>query len=166
MKKRRFARFRISRRLFLIGSAVPEKPLPCDGSLMHSCKCAIRQTCALSFCCHIPACSANLAANASDCIQPNKSGPLQVWGNSSSFENQAEKQSGPTEAAWQDKSAALHRHLLPNFKASFEAPERRSARSPGNTYPLHSPLLVNVPGVEAGRTPRADQSARAEEWRG
>lgn len=33
-------------------------------------------------------------------------------------------------------------------------------RSPGNTYPLHSSLLANVLGVEAGRMPKVDQSAK------
>ena len=56
--------------------------------------------------------------------------------------------------------SALHRHLLPNFKASFEAPGRRSAHSLGNTSARQSPLLANVLGVEAGRMPKADQSAR------
>lgn len=113
-------------------------------------------------------------ANASDCwagIQPNKTGPFQVysrlqeasWGNSSSFDNQQENSQALMNQPGRTKErlfSALHRHLMPNFKASFEAPERRSPRSPGNTYPLHSPLLANVLGVEAGRMPKADQSAR------
>lgn len=80
--------------------------------------------------------------------------------NHSLFDNPADKQSGPNETAWQDRGAALHWHLLPNFKASFEAAEWRSTRSPGNTYPLHSPLLANVLWVEAGRMPKTDQRAR------
>lgn len=89
-------------------------------------------------------------------IPPNKSVRIYLfktlqdtlWRNQSSFDNQAERQSGANEAAWQDRRAAPHWHLLPNFKASFEVPERRSAPSPGNTHPLHSPLLANVLRVE------------------
>lgn len=109
--------------------------------------------------------SAKLAAKASDncasrtglCVFTSRSDKRR---NHSSFGNPAEMQSGPNEAAWQDRGAALHWHLLPNFKASFEAAERRSTRSPGNTDPLHSPLLANVLWVEAGRMPKADQRAR------